>query len=139
AMLATVVSRSGIEVSPAVEDSASASRDWHLVRRTIENLLGNALKYTPGGKDVSVTVRHLSYAVEIDVADRGPGIPAQLKAGMFEKFGSVEAKKGGARKGFGLGLYLVKLFAEGHARREQLLDRDGGGAVFRVRLGTKAA
>ena len=139
ATLTAVARRKGIEVSTAVEGQAKASLDGKLVRRAIENLLGNALKYTPGGKDVSVTVRHLSDAVEVDVADRGPGIPAELKAGMFEKFGSVEAKKGGARKGFGLGLYLVKLVAEGHAGRAQVLDRDGGGAVFRVRLGTKAA
>jgi len=139
ATLTAVARRKGIEVSTAVEGKAKASLDGKLVRRAIENLLGNALKYTPGGKDVSVTVRHLLDAVEVDVADRGPGIPAELKASMFEKFGSVEVKKGGARKGFGLGLYLVKLVAEGHAGRAQVLDREGGGAVFRVRLPTKAA
>src|SRR6266478_4603555 len=139
ATLTAVARWKGIEVSTAVEGQAKASLDGKLVRRAIENLLGNALKYTPGGKDVSVTVRHLLDAVEVDVADRGPGIPAELKAGMFEKFGSVEVKKGGARKGFGLGLYLVKLVAEGHAGRAQVLDREGGGAVFRVRLPTKAA
>jgi len=139
ATLAAVARRKGIAVSAAVEGHAAALLDAKLVRRAIENLLGNALKYTPGGKDVSVTVRHLADAVEVDVADRGPGIPQELKATMFEKFGSVEAKKGGPRKGFGLGLYLVKLVAEGHAGRAQVLDREGGGAVFRVWLATKAA
>ena len=128
-----------IEVSTAVEGHSDACLDGKLVRRAIENLLGNALKYTPGGKDVSVVVRHLPGSVEVDVADRGPGIPADLKASMFEKFGSVEAKKGGPRKGFGLGLYLVKLVAEGHAGTAEVLDREGGGALFRVRLGTRAA
>ena len=48
-----------------------------------------------------------------------------------QKFGSVEAKKGGVRKGFGLGLYMVKLVAEGHGGGVEVLDRDGGGALFR--------
>ncbi len=139
ATLTAVARWKGVEVSTAVEGQAKASLDGKLVRRAIENLLGNALKYTPGGKDVSIIVRHLPDAVEVDVADRGPGIPAELKAGMFEKFGSVEAKKGGPRKGFGPGIYLVKLVAEGHAGGAQVLDREGGGAVFRVRLATKAA
>lgn len=137
--LSAVALRKKIELSTAVEGKAAASLDGKLVRRAIENLLANALKYTPGGKDVSVTVRHVSDAVEVEVADRGPGIPAELKASMFEKFGSVEAKKGGERKGFGLGLYLVKLVAEGHSGGAQVLDRDGGGAVFRLRLRTEAA
>jgi two-component system, sensor histidine kinase and response regulator len=139
ATLAAVARRKGVEVSTAVEGEGKALLDGKLVRRAIENLLGNALKYTPGGGDVAVVVRNLPDAVEVDVADRGPGIPADLKASMFEKFGSVEAKKGGPRKGFGLGLYLVKLVAEGHAGAAHVLDRQGGGAVFRVRLATKAA
>jgi signal transduction histidine kinase len=138
--LQAVARRKRIELSTAVEGStATASLDGELVRRAIENLLANALKYTAGGKDVSVVVRRLPDSVEVDVADRGPGIPAELKRHMFEKFGSIEAKKGGQRNGFGLGLYLVKLVAEGHAGAAQVMDREGGGAVFRVRLGLAAA
>jgi two-component system, sensor histidine kinase and response regulator len=139
ATLTGVARRKGIELSTAIEGHKQASLDGKLVRRAIENLLANALKYTPGGKDVSLVVRHLPDAVEVDVADRGPGIPAELKSNMFEKYGSVEAKKGGSRKGFGLGLYLVKLVADGHDGDAQVLDRDGGGAIFRVRLATRAA
>jgi two-component system OmpR family sensor kinase len=135
ATLEAVARRKRIEVSTAIEGATTAFLDEKLVRRAIENLLANALKYTPAGKDVSVIVRRLADSVEVDVADRGPGIPADLKRHMFEKFGSVEAKKGGERKGVGLGLYMVKLVAEGHAGAAQVMDRDGGGAVFRVRLG----
>jgi two-component system sensor histidine kinase/response regulator len=126
--------RKRILLSTSVDGEPSASVDGKLVRRALENLLGNAMKYTPAGKDVAVTVRHLKGDVDIDVADRGPGIPAELKAGMFEKYGSVEAKKGGPRKGFGLGLYMVKLVADGHAGSAEVVDREGGGALFRIRL-----
>ena len=56
-------------------------------------------------------------------------------AAMFEKFGSVEAKTGARRKGIGLGLYLVKLVAEGHEGSVAVEDRPGGGSVFRLILG----
>jgi two-component system OmpR family sensor kinase len=126
--------RKRIDLSTAVVGNASAFIDGKLVRRALENLLGNALKYTPGGKDVSVAIRHHDGTVEMEVADRGPGIPGDLKATMFQKYGSVEAKKGGPRKGFGFGLYMVRLVAEGHQGMAEVIDREGGGAVFRLRL-----
>ena len=71
----------------------------------------------------------------MEVADRGPGIPPEARAQLFEKFGSVEAQQGGRRKGIGLGLYLVKLVAEGHGGTVSVADRPGGGTVFRLTLG----
>jgi len=138
ATLEPTARRKRIQLSTTMDGEAVASVDGKLVRRAIENLLGNALKYTPAGKDVSVAVRHRDGTVEIEVSDRGPGIPAELKAAMFEKYGSVEAKKGGPRKGFGLGLYMVKLVADGHGGVAHVLDRDGGGAVFSIRLRSAA-
>jgi two-component system sensor histidine kinase/response regulator len=138
ASLDPVARRKGIVLKTTVEGKGSAWLDGKLVRRAIENLLGNAIKYTPEGKEISLILRNLPGAVEVEVCDRGPGIPLGLKTSMFEKFGSVEVKKGGARKGIGLGLYLVRLVAEGHSGTAQVLDREGGGAVFRVRLATQA-
>ena len=123
-----------IALSTRVAGDRFAAVDGKLVRRAVENLLANALKYTPGGKDVHVSVRHENGTVDIEVADRGPGIPLDLKATMFQKYGSVEARRGGPRKGFGLGLYMVKLVADGHQGSAEILDREGGGAVFRLRL-----
>jgi signal transduction histidine kinase len=134
ATLEAVARRKKIGLELRIDAQADASLDEKLVRRAIENLVGNAVKYTPAGKDIAVTVRRIADAVVIDVADRGPGIPAEMRPGMFEKFGSVEAKKGGVRKGIGLGLYMVKLVAEGHGGKVEILDRDGGGALFRLQL-----
>ena len=128
--------RKRIDLSTAVEGEPNVNIDGKLVRRALENLLGNALKYTPAGKDVAIAAHHHDGTVEFQVRDRGPGIPPELKSTMFEKYGSVEAKKGAPRKGFGLGLYMVKLVADGHSGSAQVLDREGGGAVFSIRLRT---
>ena len=134
ATLEPTARRKRISLTTAVEGDPVASIDGKLVRRATENILGNALKYTPAGKDVSVVIRNREGTVDIEVAERGPGIPGDLKDAMFQKYGSVEAKKGGARKGFGLGLYMVKLVADGHGGAAEILDREGGGAIFRIRL-----
>jgi len=135
AAMESVARRKGVRLEREGGEGPAAALDEGLVRRSLENLVGNALKYTPAGGDVTVSVRGEEGAVVIEVADRGPGIPGDLKQGMFEKFGSVEAKRGQSRKGFGLGLYLVKLVAEGHGGAASVADRPGGGSVFRLTLG----
>jgi signal transduction histidine kinase len=133
--LESIARKKNIQLTGSTEGEPMAPIDGKLLRRSLENLLTNALKYTPSGGDVSVAVRRENGAVEIAVSDRGPGIPDDLKHTMFEKFGSVEAKRGGARQGFGLGLYLVKLVAQGHGGAVSVEDRPGGGTVFRMTLG----
>jgi len=70
----------------------------------------------------------------VEIADRGPGIPDALKTEVFEKFGSVEAKRDTARRGYGLGLYLVRLVLAAHEGSVSVSDREGGGSVFHVFL-----
>ncbi|TMA26332.1 MAG: response regulator [Deltaproteobacteria bacterium] len=135
ASIEAMARRKGVALARTVEGEPVARLDGKLVRRSMENLLSNALKYTPSGGDVRLSVRARPAEVEIEVADRGPGIPDELKGSLFEKFGSVEVKRGGVRKGFGLGLYLVKLVAQGHGGEVSVEDRPGGGSVFRMILG----
>lgn len=108
--------------------------DKKLLRRAVENLVSNAVKYTRERVEVSVTPSGES--AEVTVADRGPGIPDAYKPSMFEKYGSVEAHTGNARRGVGLGLYMVRLVAAAHQGAVTVEDRVGGGTVFRLRLGT---
>ena len=109
--------------------------DETLLRRAVENLLANGLRYTRMGTGVDVTIRTCpDNGVGIEVADRGPGIADPLKATLFEKYSSVEARSGQARRGNGLGLYLVRLTAEAHGGSVAALDRPGGGTIFRITL-----
>jgi len=134
ATLDAVARRKGVRLSSAIEGEGAAQIDGKLVQRSIENLLSNALKYTPSGGDVSLTARRAGTALELEVADRGPGIPEDLRTSLFEKFGSIEARQGKSRKGVGLGLYLVKLVALGHGGSVSVADRSGGGSIFRLTL-----
>jgi signal transduction histidine kinase len=85
-----------------------------------------------------VHVVHDGGCPQIEVGDRGPGIPDDLKAVLFERFGSLEAYRGKERRGIGLGLYLVKLVAKAHGGSVSVHDREGGGALFRFRLGPES-
>jgi two-component system sensor histidine kinase/response regulator len=124
-----------VEISQSSGPSdRSFAADRKLLVRAIENLLSNALKYSPDGAVVEAAVRWNSDEVEIEIADRGAGIPDDLKRELFQKFGSLEAMRGESRRGIGLGLYLVRLVANAHGGRAVVRDRDGGGTAFALLL-----
>jgi two-component system, sensor histidine kinase and response regulator len=134
ATIAPTARKRRIQVSWTTEGEALAMVDEKLLKRSLENLLSNALKYTASASQVDVRVRNGAGQVEVEVADRGPGIPGALKEVLFQRFGSVEAKRGEHRRGIGLGLYLVKLVADAHQGAVSVHDREGGGALFRMLL-----
>jgi two-component system, sensor histidine kinase and response regulator len=111
-------------------DDLSMVADCKLVRRAVENLLSNALKYSPGGSTVRAAIRSHGPEIEIEIADRGCGIPSDLQGQVFQKFASVEAWRGEARRGVGLGLYLVSLVASAHGGHARVRHRKHGGAAF---------
>jgi signal transduction histidine kinase len=66
-------------------------------------------------------------------------VPAPFKKELFSKFGSVEAARGGVRRGFGLGLYMVDLVAKAHGGRGTVRDREGGGSIFGIAVPRRTA
>jgi len=106
------------------------------MRRVVANLIDNALRY--GEKDVSVTVRTENGSVVLEVADRGPGIPASEVERLKQPFTRREvarSDKGGA----GLGLAIVERVVRAHRGVFELLAREGGGLIARIRLPLGAA
>lgn len=107
--------------------------DRKLMLRVLENLLVNAIRHTRESIDVILSER--PEHVVVDIADRGAGVPDALKPQLFQKYGAVQARaEGGKRSGHGIGLYLVDLVTRAHKGSIEVLDREGGGAVFRVVL-----
>ena len=121
-----------VQLSLDVTAGETAVLDSRLVRRALENLISNGLKYSPGGTTILVSVRADRGGARLRVSDSGPGIPDELKEAVFDKFATVEAVRGQTRRGFGLGLYQVRLVVEAHGGTASIGDREGGGAVVEL-------
>ena len=86
--------------------------DQRRMRQIVFNLLSNAFKFTPRGGHITLSGRIVGEDVQISVRDNGPGLPADVKANVFERFSA--RTQGGQRGGAGLGLALVNRFLELH-------------------------
>jgi PAS domain S-box-containing protein len=119
-------------------DDVFVNVDPAQTERIIENLVANAVKYSPPGSHIEVIARAgADGGVEIHVMDDGPGIADELRRSIFEPF--VRGDTGTFTPGTGVGLALVDRFAKLHGGRAWVEDREGGGAVFRVELPGAAA
>jgi signal transduction histidine kinase len=114
-------------------DPVHARIDAAQVERIVENLVANAIRYTPPGTSIWVRATGDEDSVTIVVEDAGPGIPVELRESIFEPF-----RQGNEivshNPGVGIGLSLVTRFAELHGGRAWVEERAGGGASFRVFL-----
>ncbi|MBB5234791.1 signal transduction histidine kinase [Deinococcus budaensis] len=109
-------------------EPAQARVDPDLVTRALENLVGNALKFTPRG-EVRVSVHALGAYAELRVEDSGPGMPEGVET-LFEPFARGPARQ----EGSGLGLTVVREVAQAHGGRVRLERRSQGGTRARLVL-----
>ena len=102
----------------------------------LDNLLSNAVKFTPDGGTITLRAAHDldGTQITIDVADTGPGIPADERSRIFEAFYQGATPQGGLVRGTGIGLSVVQEFAQAHGGTVEILDDKFSGAHFRVRL-----
>jgi len=117
-----------------VPDELVVFADASLLRRILQNLMENAIRYTPDG-EVRIGARDLGeHGVECWVSDNGAGIPADFMDKVFEKGQTDRADSGGT----GLGLAIVKTFVDAHAGTVTVESTQGAGATFRFVLPAKA-
>ncbi len=91
--------------------------DENRIRRALENLISNAIKFSPAGKSVQVSVKRAGATFRIEVADEGPGLSAEELPKLFGKFQRLSARPTGGESSTGLGLSIVKRIAELHGGR----------------------
>jgi signal transduction histidine kinase len=103
------------------------------LHRLVVNLIQNALVHTPAGTAVDVRTRRERDEIAFEVSDEGPGIPAELRPRIFERFVRGAGDRNGG-SGSGLGLSIVRAVAESHGGSVELSDNEDGGARFVVRL-----
>jgi len=123
------------QIDVKIEDEeALVNGDVQRIGQVLENLIGNAIKYSPNGEPVSVGVRRDDGMIEITVRDRGIGIPQAELTNLFSRF----ARGSNARRlgitGTGFGLYLARLIVEKHGGTIAVESVENKGSTFIVRL-----
>ncbi len=103
-----------------------------LVERAIGNLVDNAVKWSPPGEAIEVSVAGVEGEARVRVRDRGPGIPAALRETVFERF--YRAPEARSQPGSGLGLSIVDYVARSHDGSVSVIETDGPGTVVELRL-----
>jgi signal transduction histidine kinase len=116
------------------EPVGSCSADGHRLEQLLDNLITNALKYTPEGGQVATRLGRENGYVRIEVEDSGMGIPAKEQQFLFDRFFRATSATTEAIPGVGLGLTVVKAIVEAHRGRIQVESEEGRGTTFRVVL-----
>ena len=119
-----------IEVRVPVE--VEATIDVDLVTRAIENVVDNALRYTPTGGTIALIATRVGEEVELAIGNDGPPIPVEARHAIFEKYGQAGRHSG--RMNLGLGLYFCRLAAEAHGGTLELRQTPELPTLFVFRL-----
>jgi len=135
ASLAGAAERKGVALHRADEDAPTVVSDADRLRQILENLVENAVKYTPAGGRIDITTRPAADGgAEVVVADDGPGIPPEHVPRIFERFYRVDKARSRELGGTGLGLSIVKHLAEGMGASVNVESQLGRGTRFTVTL-----
>jgi two-component system OmpR family sensor kinase len=142
--LAEIAGNAAVEMSPVLGDRELEIDNEHALpvegnadelHRMVLNLLDNAARHTPPGSKIELHVRRTGAEALVEIADDGPGIPAQIRAQIFDRFVRGEGPADTAvGPGSGLGLAIVRAVAASHSGEVEVGESASGGALFRVRL-----
>jgi signal transduction histidine kinase len=135
-MMTPYAAQNGFSIKTEPGSLGQTVFDRDVVTQIVVNLLDNAIKYARDAKDKTITVRTGSddQFVLIEVEDHGPGIPHRLRYKVFEQFYRTGAEATRETTGTGLGLALVKKFAQAHNGFVEIINAKPNGAIFRVAL-----
>ncbi|MEX2046880.1 MAG: ATP-binding protein [Chloroflexota bacterium] len=123
-----------VPVEVHAQGAADAFGDPDQLRRLLRNLLDNAVRHSPAGYEVVLSLRHEAGQVRMDVTDRGPGIGPEHLPHVFERFYRTDTARDRATGSSGLGLAIVRSIAEAHGGSASAVSTPGAGAIFTVRL-----
>jgi two-component system phosphate regulon sensor histidine kinase PhoR len=126
-------SRKGLEIARLEESAPVVRTDADRLRRILENLVDNAVKYTPSGGRVQIVSRKgPDGAAVLEVRDDGPGIPPEHLPRIFERFYRVDKARSRELGGTGLGLSIVRHLAEGMGAAVSVESEPGRGTSFSI-------
>lgn len=123
-----------IELRTNIPDTLEVCVDAQRIAQVVDNLVSNAIKYTPDGGTVEVVLGPDADRFELCVADTGIGIEAVDRERLFTRFFRARHAEEHSVQGVGLGLSITKSIVEGHGGRIEVESEVGRGSVFRVRI-----
>jgi signal transduction histidine kinase len=129
--LEAVAAASHVALTCDLPASARARCDEHRVEQVLGNLIGNAIKFTPEGGAIRVSVKPEGREILVSVTDTGTGIAPEVVPHIFERYRQADA---GRRRGVGLGLSIVKAIVDAHGGRVWVQTAVGAGSTFHVAL-----
>lgn len=122
------------DIDIKIENDDEISGDYELIKRVLQNLISNALKYTPLGKKIEIEVNKVDDNLRVKISDEGHGIPKKYHDKIFEKFGQAESKHVARQASTGLGLAFCKLVIEAHGGKIDVDSKEGEGSIFWFKL-----
>jgi signal transduction histidine kinase len=123
-----------IELRLALEDVLTVLVDRAKIEQVLNNLISNAIKYSPSGAVVDVRLSRQGDQVQLSVQDRGQGIPSEEMDKLFKPFSRTSVQTTGGETSTGLGLVIVKKIVDGHGGQINVESGVGEGTTFHVRL-----
>jgi len=133
-LAATRLAEAGVTCRIDARPGTYATLDAGGIRQAVDNLVGNALRFAPGGSVIVLAARADGTDLDIEVRDDGPGFPAGFLPHAFERFRRPDSGRSRDDGGAGLGLAIVRAIVAAHGGVATASNRPGGGAVVRLRL-----
>jgi signal transduction histidine kinase len=119
----------GVRLTSRLERGIIADVDRGAIRQVLLNLLDNAVRYGPSGQNVTITTASAGDTWTLEVADEGPGIPADECERIFDPYYRMKRDAGGAVGGTGIGLAIVHRLVKEHGGRVHVAPANGHGMV----------
>jgi heavy metal sensor kinase len=132
--LAPLAEQRGVALSSETDEQVDIVGDQTRLTQLFVNLVDNALKYTPAGGEVTLSIRRDGASALIEVRDTGRGIPERDVPHVFERFYRVDSGRARSEGGTGLGLAICEWIARAHGGEITVLSAEGKGSTFTVRL-----
>jgi signal transduction histidine kinase len=132
--LAILAEERNQRLTVAAPEPVMVSIDRLVFREALTNVVDNAIKYSPHGSIIEIAVRAAGEQAVVSIADEGPGIPAEHRERIFDRFFRLDEGRSRDRGGTGLGLAIAKWAVEINSGHITIEQRPAGGSVFRITL-----
>lgn len=129
-----ITNSKGINLESDIKKVPNNNFDADRMRQVLDNLLGNAIKFSPPDTSITLRCEKIDQGIVVSVRDEGPGIPAKDQERIFDSFEKLGHHPTGGEKGAGLGLSIVKKIVDAHGGIVSLESASGKGSVFTVTL-----